>query len=174
MELQLSQTHRVFVGGPIKHAIQQGDYDEELRVLILSVLSSLTNDGCEVFSAHLTEGFGLDSSATTSYEITRRDFDWMRRCDIFVAILPAGLDGALRTDGTHVELGWASALSKPIVAVVPLPLPENYGHLLHGLECIAKVCFVDISDVQKDPTALTKVVKQQRQNGYSDGTSVDT
>ena len=156
-----SRIRSVFVGGPIQHAILQGEYPDPLRLLITSILSILESGGYEVFSAHRVESFGLGREKFSSDEIAKRDFEWMNRCESFVAILPADRNGVLRTDGTHVELGWASALGKPIVAVVPLPLPENYGHLLRGLGAIAHVDFVDISEVHKHPAALRKVLERQ-------------
>lgn len=157
---QHSNIRRVFVGGPIVHAISQDGYAPPLRALITSVLSTLEEGGYEVFSAHRAEGFGLKSEEFCSHEIAIRDFDWMNRCECFVAILPPGHGGVLRTDGTHVELGWASALGKRIVAVVPLPLPENYGHLLRGLDVIARVNFVDLYDVENHPSVLLEVLEQ--------------
>ncbi|MEK6288611.1 MAG: nucleoside 2-deoxyribosyltransferase [Acidobacteriota bacterium] len=162
---QPSKPRNVFVGGPIHYAISQDTYDAPLRALITSILSVLEGGGYEVFSAHRAEAFGLDREKFSSHEIAMRDFDWMKRCESFVAVLPAGRDGVLRTDGTHVELGWACALGKPIVAVAPLPLPESYGHLLRGLESIARVVFVDIREVQKCPAVLREVLERQfRQN----------
>lgn len=159
-ELQSSKIRSVFVGGPIIHAISQGKYDAPLQILITSILSALEDGGYKVFSAHRAEDFGLDSKKVNSCEIVVRDFDWMNRCDAFVAILPVGRDGAFRTDGTHVELGWASALGKSIVAVAPLPLPESYGHMLHGLGTFLRVAFVDIREVEKCPAVLREVLER--------------
>lgn len=155
-----SRTRKVFVGGPIRDAISQKGYDVALRKLIIDVLSVLEDAAYEVFSAHRAEDFGLDRSQS-SHDIACRDFDWMKRCDIFVAILPPGQNGVLRTDGTHVELGWASALGKPILAVAPLPLPPSYGHLLRGLSDIARVDFIDICEVQKCPSVVQEVLERE-------------
>jgi len=163
MKVKANNTRRIFVGGPIKHAISQDEYDQELRMLITLVLSNLENEGYEVFSAHLAEGFGLVDTQPSSSDVILRDFGWMKKCDTFVAVLPAGSEGVFRTDGTHVELGWASALNKPIVALVPLPLPKNYGHFLRGLDSIAKVSFVNIAEVQINPSVLIKAVNEQYQ-----------
>jgi nucleoside 2-deoxyribosyltransferase len=156
-----SNIRHIFVGGPIVHAISQHGYDAQLQALVMSILASLEEGGYEVFSAHRAEVFGCNSEKFCSREIVVRDFDWMSRCESFVAILPPARGGVLRTDGTHVELGWASALGKQIIAVAPLPLPENYGHMLRGLDMIARVNFVDIYEVQKRPAILREMLGQQ-------------
>ena len=159
-----SRSRRVFVGGPIQHVKLHSDLCTSLRNLITSVLYELEGDGYQIFSAHRAEAFGLDTDKFSSHEIAMRDFQWMRSCESFVAILPTGRDGAFRTDGTHIELGWASAMGKPIVAVVPLPLPESYTHLLRGLGAVARVDFVDIREVQARPRILNRVLKRQLQS----------
>jgi hypothetical protein len=155
-----SRTRKVFVGGPIRDAISGNGYDAVLRVLITQILSLLDDAAYEVFSAHRAESFGL-VHGQSSHEIAKRDFDWMNRCDTFVAVLPPDHNGVMRTDGTHVELGWASALGKPIVTVAPLPLPATYGHLLRGLPAIARVEFVDIREIQERPGVLQEVIERQ-------------
>jgi hypothetical protein len=152
---------KLLLGGPIRHAVLAGEFDPSLQVLITSLLETLESSGWEVFSAHRAEGFSTESEKFCSQKIVTRDFDWMKRCDLFVAILPPGPEGVLRTDGTHVELGWASALGKPIVAVAPLPMPETYGHMLRGLGGIAQVDYINIFDVQKRPEALREALQRR-------------
>jgi nucleoside 2-deoxyribosyltransferase len=161
---QTSTTHNVFVAGPIVNAISDGEYDALLRMLITSVLSVLEHGDYTVFSAHRVEDFGLHPDKFCSHEVVMRDFEWISRCDTFVAILPAGRDGVLRTDGTHVELGWASALGKRIMAVAPLPVPKNYGHMLRGLAVFERVDFIDIREVQDRPQILLEELERKRWN----------
>ncbi len=160
-DVTCSRLRRVFVGGPIQHASSQRGVFTALRELITAILAELDDHGYQIFSAHRTEAFGLETAKFSSNEITTRDFQWMKDCEIFVAILPTYHKGAFRTDGTHMELGWASAMGKPIIAVVPLPLPESYTHLLRGLGAVARVDFVDIHAVQERPWILRTLLERQ-------------
>ncbi|MBP2471907.1 nucleoside 2-deoxyribosyltransferase [Crossiella equi] len=148
----------VFVGGPIQHAIGPRAFHEPLRHTLQTVLAAVTAAGAEVFSAHVREEFGATTAQFTPEQVTVRDLDWMRRCDVFVPVLPVLADGTLlRTDGTHVELGWASALGRPIV-LVTTPSPTA-SHLLRGLHTVAAVSTVDITVVDADPAVLLELIE---------------
>lgn len=83
-----------------------------------------------------------------------RDYAWMRECDVFVPVLPV-LDGTLlRTDGTHIELGWASALGRPIVGITDQPFAESASHLLKGLAKVAAATFLSAKEIATDPALL--------------------
>ncbi|GAA0587370.1 nucleoside 2-deoxyribosyltransferase [Streptomyces crystallinus] len=150
---------RVFVGGPIQHALGPDGLDHTLghdifhrplRDTIQAVVSAVTEAGATVFSAHVVEKFGLETPHFSPEDVSVRDLDWMRRCDVFVPVLPADADGGLlRTDGTHIELGWASALGRPIVMVAPLPVPAKASHLLRGLPSVADVSTVDLAELRR-------------------------
>ncbi|MFF5126128.1 hypothetical protein ACFY41_04220 [Streptomyces syringium] len=145
----------VFVGGPIQHAIHQDGFHEPLRHAIHDVIETVTAVNGTVFSAHVAEKFGVDTPLFSPDQVSVRDFGWMRRCDVFVPVLPVGADGDLmRTDGTHIELGWASALSKPIVVVTPTPMAANASHLLRGLPSVADVSVFDLTEAREDPAGL--------------------
>ena len=68
----------------------------------------------------------------------------MLQCDLFVAILPLDADGnVIHSGGTSIELGWASAMGKPIILVCD-PAPK-YSHLVIGLDAVAKLTKIDIN-----------------------------
>ncbi|GGM63496.1 hypothetical protein GCM10012275_37620 [Longimycelium tulufanense] len=149
----------VFVGGPIQHAIQRDGFYSPLRDAIHDIIESVRAASGTVFSAHLAEKFGDDTALFTPEQVAERDLRWMRRCDVFVPVLPAHeRGGLLRTDGTHVELGWASALGKPIVLVTPLPVTPTASHLLRGLPAVAQVGVFDITRVQHDRSTLLGLI----------------
>jgi nucleoside 2-deoxyribosyltransferase len=78
----------------------------------------------------------------------------MREADAFVAVLPAAANGVpWRTDGTCVELGWASALGRPILLLVDTS--ASYSHLITGLPNIAVVQVLSLAAVQLNPSLLT-------------------
>ncbi|TWP46110.1 hypothetical protein FKR81_36870 [Lentzea tibetensis] len=150
----------VFVGGPIQHAIQGTGFHDPLRDAISDVIEAVRIANGTVFSAHEAERFGADTARFTPDQVAVRDFSWMRRCDVFVPVLPVDESGELlRTDGTHVELGWASALDKPIVVVTSAPVSEHASHLLRGLRSAARVSFFDITRIRRDRAHLLALLE---------------
>ncbi|SAI46987.1 Nucleoside 2-deoxyribosyltransferase [Bordetella ansorpii] len=150
----------IFVGGPIQHALKARALDEGLKGHLATAISLLEAYGAQVLSAHRAEKFGADTHLFTPDEVSRRDRAWMEQCDIFVAVLPMHpLDGTLlRTDGTHIELGWASALRRPIVLVTAMPIDASASHLLKGLATVAQVEHVAIDAFEREPAVLAQVL----------------
>ena len=134
----------VFVGGPIQYAVKSdGSFHAGTRGAIERVIASLADAGHEVLSAHVYENFGEMDVSGMFQQVCLRDHLWMRQCDVFVAVLPLDQDGnVIHSAGTSVELGWASALGKPIVLVCDTE--PKYSHLVIGLDAVARVIKVDI------------------------------
>lgn len=89
--------------------------------------------GFDVFNAHRRESWGAE--LMTPDVCTRLDFEEIERADIVVA-----LPGDPPSPGTHIELGWASALGRPIVLLLR---PEStYGFLVIGLHTVGDVTTV--------------------------------
>jgi nucleoside 2-deoxyribosyltransferase len=135
----------VFVGGPIQYAIRPNEsFHRETRSIVELTVAALHDSGHRVLSAHIFENFGKMDVSGKFQEICSRDYQWMQQCDVFVAILPLDADGnVIFSSGTAVELGWASAMDKPIILVCD-PAPK-YSHLSMGLDAIARVTKVDIN-----------------------------
>ncbi|WP_055564931.1 nucleoside 2-deoxyribosyltransferase [Streptomyces atriruber] len=151
----------VFVGGPIQHAIRDDGFHQPLQHAIGDIIAAVSAAHGTVFSAHVAEKFGVDTPNFSPDQVSVRDFGWMRRCDVFVPVLPVDAAGELmRTDGTHVELGWASGLGKPIVVVTPLPLAANASHLLRGLPSVADVTVFDLVEAQAHPVELLRLLEK--------------
>ncbi|GAA3733331.1 hypothetical protein GCM10022225_14320 [Plantactinospora mayteni] len=150
----------VMVGGPIQYAIDAaGNFDRTLETDVRSIITKIEADGLQVLSAHLTEGFGEENVEGKSHEIATRDYNWILKCTVFVAVLPAGADGSpYRTDGTCVELGWAAALGRPVILVVDDR--AEYSHLVQGLSAITSVRRLDYATVARDPSAVVAAVRQ--------------
>ncbi|MFF3645571.1 nucleoside 2-deoxyribosyltransferase [Streptomyces sp. NPDC002564] len=151
----------VFVGGPIQHAIRDDGFHRPLRHAIRDIIDAVTAARGTVFSAHVAEKFGVDTPLFSPDQVSVRDIGWMRRCDVFVPVLPVDANGELmRTDGTHVELGWASALGKPILVVTPLPMAANASHLLRGLPSVADVTVFDLAEACAQPVQLLRLLEK--------------
>ncbi|KLU16265.1 hypothetical protein AFK69_15840 [Xenorhabdus sp. GDc328] len=65
----------------------------------------------------------------------------------------------MRTDGTHIELGWASALRRPIILVTEKPFDNSASHLLKGLSAIAYVHHIPLNDFVYDPAILSHTIQ---------------
>ncbi|MFJ2111206.1 MULTISPECIES: nucleoside 2-deoxyribosyltransferase [unclassified Streptomyces] len=163
----------IFIGGPIQHAILPDGFAEQLRDAISTAILHVEENGGNVFSAHVAEKFGVDTASFTPDQVSVRDFRWMTKCDVFVPILPVLPDETLlRTDGTHVELGWATALGRPIVMVTKQPFVDSASHLLKGLHQVGDVRVIDFDEFTKNPECLidnilaaTKRTRQVLENG---------
>lgn len=150
----------VFFGGPIQHAFSAVVCDKPLKSIILSLINRLKRDGYSVLSAHLEEKFGqVDMSGQPLY-VTDRDHRWMLACDIYVCVIPAGRDGRpYRTDGTCIELGWASAYQKKVVVLWDSSL--EYSHLIIGLGAVADVTQLDLRDVLDNPDLFASALRSK-------------
>ncbi|WP_405765008.1 nucleoside 2-deoxyribosyltransferase [Streptomyces sp. NBC_01538] len=127
---------KVYVGGPFQ-AVLHGDQlriHDAYRGLYEDLIDGFEQRGWRVFNAHRREAWGAQMlDAPTS---TRMDFADIAECDVVVAT--PGANPA--SPGTHIELGWASALGKKIVLL--LQEGESYAALIDGLPAVADVTFV--------------------------------
>ena len=140
----------VFVGGPIQHAIYpDGAFHALTRSAIETAIDGLRSQGYQVLSAHEHENFGEMDVREKFQEVCFRDFQWMQKCNVFVAILPLDENGkVVHSAGTSIELGWASAMDKPIVLICdPAPI---YSHLVIGLDAVTRVAKIDINREDMD------------------------
>ncbi|MFF3062389.1 nucleoside 2-deoxyribosyltransferase [Streptomyces sp. NPDC057909] len=120
----------VFIGGPFKAAVdpETGILSHELQGRYRKLIGFYEENGWEVLSAHREEGWGLEMVPASV--CTERDFRWMGSCDLFVAF-----PGDPASPGTHVEIGWGSAMGRPMI----LLLEEQGRHaaLVTGLGGVA-------------------------------------
>jgi nucleoside 2-deoxyribosyltransferase len=126
---------KVFLAGPFKSLVdaETGRMDDEQRRVFVDLIAIFEDRGYAVHNAHKREAWGERFMAPE--ECTRVDFEEIGSCDHFVA-----LPGHPASPGTHVEIGWASALGKPLT----LLLEENkeYAFLVRGLHAVADVQIV--------------------------------
>ncbi|GAA0905226.1 nucleoside 2-deoxyribosyltransferase [Streptomyces thermoalcalitolerans] len=96
--------------------------------------------GIQVYNAHRREAWGEEVLAPA--ECTALDQKEIENADVFVAI-----PGIPPSPGTHIEMGWASVLGKPIVLLMEEGREEEYGYLVRGLGSVATVEFVYVTDI---------------------------
>ncbi|MCY7856417.1 hypothetical protein OZL46_02870 [Bacillus sonorensis] len=100
-------TKKVFLAGPFKSLVDEntGLMSLHERGKLESLISFFENEGWFVHNAHKREGWGKDFM--TPQQCTKIDFEEISTCDLFVAF-----PGSPASPGTHIEIGWASALKK--------------------------------------------------------------
>lgn len=117
---------RVFLAAPFTRYLKGQDFKSSAYEQITILLKLLRSNGYDVFSAHEREGFG--AALMSAPLCTRLDFEEMNQCDVVVAIMSDD------SYGVCIELGWASALNKPVILVdtkgnYSSPLVEGLGHV---------------------------------------------
>jgi hypothetical protein len=120
----------VFVCGPFTNALEPGPHgehqklDEELNAFLGLIHRTIEEHRLTVASAHreeLAEPHQLTRPEELTPEvIAKRDLTWMQHCDAAVVVLSTPSRSCWRTDGTFIELGWATAFRKSVVLVADL------------------------------------------------------
>jgi len=145
----------VFVGGPFYGLVnpETGLMAENDQEKINRIIGHFEVAGAKVYNAHRREAWG--ANFLTAPECTKLDFTEISQSDVFVAY-----PGIPVSPGTHVEVGWASALGKPMVLL--LEKDAKHTFLVTGLETVANVEFIwfDTVDeiIEKLPDAVHKVL----------------
>ncbi len=132
---------RIFLAAPFTRYLKEGRnvFCESAYTKITQCLTLLRGHGCSVFSAHEREDFGRDLMSPSL--CTRLDFEEMVQSDLMVALMDND------SFGVCVELGWASALNKPIILVIP-DGKSFVSPLVEGIGQISKMSVVSsVSDV---------------------------
>ena len=126
---------RVFLAAPYSQWMSPaGGLEPVWRTRIDAIRTALLDLDAEVFNAHHNEAWGsdwLDASVCTPV-----DFTAMRQCDVVCAIV-----GDPPSGGVAVELGWASALGKPVLLV--LSPSASCSPLIIGLGTVTRVDQLD-------------------------------
>lgn len=122
----------VFVGGPFLNAVnpETKEMDAGEKNRLTRLIDYFEESGCTVYNAHRREQWG--KAFLGPDECAPLDFNEISASDLFIAF-----PGSPASPGTHIEVGWASALGKPTV----LLLEEDKKHtfLITGLPCVSNV-----------------------------------
>ncbi|MEU8962824.1 nucleoside 2-deoxyribosyltransferase [Streptomyces sp. NPDC048491] len=136
----VQQTRSVFLAGPFKALVDSdGAMNTEARNRFEVLIEGLEAEGYHVYNAHRRESWG--AKFLTPDECTRLDYDEISASSVFVAI-----PGHPASPGTHIEIGWASALGKPIVLL--LEEGKDYAFLVRGLHTVADVTYLTIGGTE--------------------------
>jgi|SRR5476649_452874 len=125
---------KVFIGGPIQYMLESEDAKSKMKSLIAKLSEYVEQSAGVVLNAHTVEEFGDKLALWDVKSIAWRDYNWMCECDIFIALFASDSYGhVLRSDGTHIEFGWATAMNKPAVMVTESLTFAPASDLLKGL-----------------------------------------
>lgn len=129
----------------------------------MSIVEELRRHGFGVLSAHYEESFGGTFPLPRPEQVVTRDFQWMTECHAFVAVLPDHPSGGVwRSDGLHVELGWAACMGKPVVLVHSRGSLGDLSHLVLGMRAMTHVETIELDRVCADPAVLIHAVETAR------------
>jgi hypothetical protein len=146
------------MGGPIEHAMAGKTYDPRYRDSIVHLIGVLRSADYEVISS-LEEGY-LDGCPVLipPNVAAMRDFEAVAGCDAYLCIWPIGELGIpYRSDGTCIELGWASGAHKPCFII--RDLNAKVSDLIKGLGSVTKVIHLAFDECINSPTLLLDSLK---------------
>jgi nucleoside 2-deoxyribosyltransferase len=123
---------KLFLAGPFKALVsnESSGMSESDISIFMSIIEFFEGRGWEVHCAHRREQWGREFM--TPAECTVIDYNEIASSDVLVAF-----PGVPASPGTHVELGWASAMKKPIVLL--MEADGEYAFLVRGLEEITAI-----------------------------------
>ncbi len=129
---------KIFLAWPFEMYItpEDGLVHKDVRSTLSEIKKLLVGLGHEVHNAHEREGWG--KSLMAPEECTKIDFDEISASDVLL-VNP----GNPPSGGAHIEMGWASALGKPVVMM--LEEGNSYSSLVRGLHTVADVTYLRYS-----------------------------
>jgi nucleoside 2-deoxyribosyltransferase len=107
--------------------------DLNFKGMFNNLIRFFESKGYVVHNAHKRESWGENFMAPE--ECTKIDYDEIANCDYFVAF-----PGFPASPGTHIEIGWASALKKNIFLL--LESGKEYAFLIRGLYNVVPVNYI--------------------------------
>ncbi|WP_343761089.1 nucleoside 2-deoxyribosyltransferase [Clostridium oceanicum] len=127
---------RVFLAAPFKGVIKKNGsiMKEEQKKIIENLILFLEERGWKVDNAHKREKWGANFMSPN--QCTKLDYDAIKVCDLFI-----GFPGLPASPGTHIEIGWASAMGKKIILLLA-EKKENYAYLIRGLHTVGNVDYI--------------------------------
>ncbi|WP_051877118.1 hypothetical protein [Streptomyces natalensis] len=139
----------VFVGGPFKGLLDPatGLLPERHRSNYRALIDHFAGLGFEVDNAHRREAWGAE--VMTPDVCTRLDYLALRKAVLFVAY-----PGDPPSPGTMVEIGWMSAMAKPMILLIERG--QEVPPLVAGVHTIAPVRYLAVEAGSFDPDELNR------------------
>lgn len=149
---------RIFLAGPFKNVLDPatGLLAHADKARLVATIQLLEHKRFAVHCAHRREGWGANMMSPA--ECTKIDYDEIAAADVLVAF-----PGAPPSPGTHIELGWASAMQKTIVLL--LERNKEYAFLVRGLgqvTSVVELCFGDDGELLRQLDAWSSAYADDR------------
>lgn len=148
----------VFIGGPFFKIVdpETGTMPPHEVQLIEGLITHFENLGAaQIINAHKRERWGTAFMEPPVY--TKLDYEGVATSDLVVT-MPGCRPPSL---GSHIEIGWASALGKPMVLLVE---PDGeYSGMIQGLHSLTPTVIVHLVNRQVDFAALDRAIVKVRQ-----------
>ena len=144
---------KVFLAAPFKALVDEktGELCVHMKRHLTGIISRLSDLGMDVHNAHQREGWGKEFM--TPEECTEIDYNEISSCDYFIAF-----PGAPASPGTHIEIGWASALGKKIILL--LENEKTYAFLISGLRTVGDVDYIYFDYKDSSLTYVDAVIEK--------------
>lgn len=143
---------RLFLAGPFKSLVDPttGRMSEKDIDLFNRIILFFEDRNWEVHSAHRREKWGQEFMSPD--ECTKKDYEEISRCDVFVAF-----PGSPASPGTHIEIGWASALNKQVILL--LEEKAEYAFLVQGLNQVGNTTSIFYCNYDLDPKWIERAIE---------------
>lgn len=96
------------------------------------IINELSRQGFQVFSAHIVEKYGRNKIEPDDV-IVNRDLGWIDEADVCIFLFPAYDCQSIRTDGTYIELGYATSKCNHIICFWDSNNPIAYSPMFRGM-----------------------------------------
>ncbi|MGB8456004.1 MAG: nucleoside 2-deoxyribosyltransferase [Anaerocolumna sp.] len=142
--------NKIFLAAPFKSLVDENNLimDDKSKEQISNLIIYLENKGFHVHNAHKREQWGQQFMPPD--QCTQIDFNQISDCDILIAF-----PGNPPSPGTHIEIGWASALDKRIFLLLHESI-NNYAYLIQGLHTVANITYIVYSTEEEYYKELDK------------------
>lgn len=142
---------KMFLAGPFKAIVDKtsGTMSQDDVDLFSSIIDYFEGQGWSVHCAHKREKWGREFMEPAVCTVI--DYEEISKADVLVAF-----PGSPASPGTHIELGWASAMKKPIVML--LEEGKEYAFLVRGLPEITNIEHVTFSGKALDPKVIEDAI----------------
>lgn len=142
---------KVFISCPFTGICKEDVYEvkEEYREFFNKLISKIEDRGMEYYLAIKRENWGVDHKGPE--ECTISDFEGVKTSD-FLIVIPGNKFSKGISGGVHIELGWASALSKKLHILIEDDF--EYSPVVMGLSELTSTCYHKCNDFLNDKMLL--------------------
>lgn len=126
-----TMSKKFFVGGPISNLKEVNELEDFIKIHSF-IINELSRQGFQVFSAHIVEKYGRNKIEPDDV-IVNRDLGWIDEADVCIFLFPAYDCQSIRTDGTYIELGYATSKCNHIICFWDSNNPIAYSPMFRGM-----------------------------------------